>query len=221
MNTSTGPAVIYLIRHGEKLGNQADETQGGPYLSVTGSARASALPSLFMPSSGDVGSSGSAPSCDLTIEGNGFSASYSDWPVDQVQPPPFKTPSVIFATKYVPADGDTRANSGTRSARPLETITPLATALGLSVNTDYADTDDDVKALASMVMSNYDNDVVLICWHHGKLPDLAGYLGISSPPKWDVTVFNRLWEIDYGADPRQLITHQENLLYKDAQAEDG
>jgi hypothetical protein len=218
VNTGTVPAVVYLIRHGEKLGNPADEKQGGPHLSVLGSARALALPTLFMTSSSDTGSGnpGSAPSCDLTVESAEFTASYSERSVDQVQQPPFKAPAAIFATHYDPAGEATTSGGGTNSARPIETITPLSTALKVPINSDYADTDGDVKKLASQVTSGYDNQVVLICWHHGKLPELAGYLGISNPPKWPQTEFNQLWEIDFSADPPTLTAHQENVLYTDA-----
>ena len=39
---------------------------------------------------------------------------------------------------------------------------------------------------------------MLICWHHGKIPDLVNALH-SVPPvsKWPATVFDRVWQIDY------------------------
>ena len=43
---SGGLAMTYLIRHGEKLGNPADERPGGPCVSEMGSARTVALRSL-------------------------------------------------------------------------------------------------------------------------------------------------------------------------------
>ena len=51
MSKRTGPRTVYLIRHGEKLGSASDEKDGGPDLSVSGSARAARLPTLFMPNS--------------------------------------------------------------------------------------------------------------------------------------------------------------------------
>jgi hypothetical protein len=49
MTSTRRPATVYLIRHGEKLGDPGSDKDGGPYLSTLGSARAAALPSLFMP----------------------------------------------------------------------------------------------------------------------------------------------------------------------------
>ena len=47
MSDSSGPQTIHLVRHGEKLGDASSDKDGGPDLSVRGSARAAALPSLF------------------------------------------------------------------------------------------------------------------------------------------------------------------------------
>ena len=44
----------------------------------------------------------------------------------------------------------------------------------------------------------YTGKVVLIAWHHGKIPELAKALGVKDcPEKWDPTVFDRVWEITY------------------------
>jgi hypothetical protein len=44
----------------------------------------------------------------------------------------------------------------------------------------------------------YDGKVVLIAWHHGKIPELARALGAKDvPDKWDPAVFDRVWEITY------------------------
>jgi len=38
---------------------------------------------------------------------------------------------------------------------------------------------------------------VLICWHHGKIPELAAKLGADVPKHFKDTVFDRVWRIDY------------------------
>src|SRR5215467_12162081 len=43
------PGLVMIIRHGEKPGDLSSDKSGGPHLSVAGSARAAALPSLFTP----------------------------------------------------------------------------------------------------------------------------------------------------------------------------
>ena len=49
LGASSGPKQVLLIRHGEKLGSGDRDEDGGPNLSLRGSARAMALPSLFSP----------------------------------------------------------------------------------------------------------------------------------------------------------------------------
>src|SRR6476619_5993310 len=44
------PSKVMIIRHGEKLGDPVSDDDGGKHLSLQGSARAAALPSLFLPS---------------------------------------------------------------------------------------------------------------------------------------------------------------------------
>ena len=43
------PSLVLVIRHGEKPGAAGDDKDGGPHLSIRGSARAAALPALFIP----------------------------------------------------------------------------------------------------------------------------------------------------------------------------
>ena len=86
------------------------------------------------------------------------------------------------------------------SVRPIATITPLSKAIGVPINQDFAD--QDYPALADELLEDgaYDNASVLICWHHGHLPDFAEALG--APPiqvggRWDPLVFNLIWRLDY------------------------
>jgi len=41
------PSQVLIIRHGEKVGDPKKDDDGGRHLSIQGSARAAALPSLF------------------------------------------------------------------------------------------------------------------------------------------------------------------------------
>jgi hypothetical protein len=102
-------------------------------------------------------------------------------------PATFDTPDALFATQ-----------ASKNSNRPVETITPLANALGLTINDNYAD--DDYPALAAEVLTNpeYAGKRVLICWHHGKIPELTSALGGLPPTThWKGHVFDRVWQIDY------------------------
>lgn len=64
------------------------------------------------------------------------------------------------------------------SMRPRLTLTPLSLALGLPIDTSYDDKQ--VKELADQLRSHAKDKTVLICWHHGQIPDLLKALGASS-----------------------------------------
>jgi hypothetical protein len=125
-------------------------------------------------------------------------------------PATFGKPDVLFATQ-----------ASSNSNRPVETITPLANALGLTINDQYAD--DDYPALATDVLTNpeYAGKRVLICWHHGKIPELTSALG-GLPPTghWKGHVFDRVWTIDYpagGATTGLPVTDlPQRLMYGDS-----
>jgi phosphohistidine phosphatase SixA len=108
-------------------------------------------------------------------------------------PNTFGKPDFIFA-----------AARSKRSIRSIETVQPLADALGLEVQHDIEDKDfeDLVRALFSN--PEYLAKTILICWHHGKLPEIAALLGAparSYPDPWPETVFNVIIEFGYGVDP--------------------
>ena len=134
MATSTQyPSLVMIIRHGEKPGKSGSEKDGGPHLSERGSARAAALPTLFTPDP-----TATTPvtgmrqlCCDVTAGSTGqFVGAYSSSGIAAGQSR-FQTPDFLFATKQDPPE--------TGSNRPVETITPLAQALKMTIHHHYAD----------------------------------------------------------------------------------
>jgi hypothetical protein len=91
MSTSTGPDQVLIIRHGEKLGDPSSDEGGGPDLSIRGSARAAALPSLFAPDDPSL-------ACVLAADGEDFTGSYATVAVKS-SPPRLPTPDFLFATR--------------------------------------------------------------------------------------------------------------------------
>jgi len=86
------------------------------------------------------------------------------------------------------------------SIRPIATITPLSVAIGVPINKGNADQDYLVLAHELLSDEKYDGATVLICWHHGHLPDFAEALGASSSQvgeRWDPLVFILIWRLDY------------------------
>jgi hypothetical protein len=99
---------------------------------------------------------------------------------------PLPKPEFLFATHV-----------SKHSNRPYETIQPLSSALNLPISADIAN--DDFAQLAQLLLSGkYAGKIVLVSWHHGKLPQLATALGATPPyTPWPETQFDRIWRIDY------------------------
>ena len=169
------PSLVMIIRHGEKPGDPADDTSGGKHLSILGSARAAALPSLFTPDPTAIPVNKLVQiACDVEPDKTAeFKGTYkSCGPAGRSSR--FPVPKFLFASE-----------NDSSSHRPLETITPLGQAIGVSPKTPFDDNDYD--KMAKEVLNNpstYGNQIVFICWHHGKAPSVfqrnnckAGILG--------------------------------------------
>ncbi|KZP26855.1 hypothetical protein FIBSPDRAFT_781673 [Athelia psychrophila] len=80
--------------------------------------------------------------------------------------------------------------------RPYDTVLPLATDLGITIDTSCSKTDakcvkDAVKAYAGTSGSKN----VLICWAHGQMADIASELGVSNAPDYPDASFNLIWTV--------------------------
>jgi hypothetical protein len=94
------------------------------------------------------------------------------------------------------------------SDRPLETVAPLARAVGVTVQHDIRDKD--FEDLVDEIFSDpaYHGKTVVICWHHGTLPAIAALLGAPAgiyPDPWPDDTYNVIldfrYEPDSGAPP--------------------
>ena len=122
------------------------------------------------------------------------------------RPHPFPAPDFIFATQ-----------NSKHSHRPVETVKPLAKKLGLPIKADYPD--DDFAKLGDEIFKNphYAGKVVLICWHHGKMPELATALQAPGvPSKWKGQVFDRVWQITYDKGKASFTDRPQQLLPSDS-----
>src|SRR5258705_1256238 len=222
MSTLKYPQLVMIIRHGEKPGNPAN-TNGGPNLSVLGSARAAALPSLFTPDPTSPPPPSNPPSqlaCDVIASSTdqSFSGTYvsSGMPAGNSR---FSTPNFLFATQATHS-----------SNRPVETITPLSQALGslndpaLNTTINHQYPDDSYKELATLILSDsqtYGGQVILICWHHGEAPKLAHKLGVPKSQltpwdPWQPTVFDLVFQITWNTSGQaNLDVAYQQLLFAD------
>jgi len=113
----------------------------------------------------------------------------------------------IMKTDFVFASTSTK-----HSDRPFETIRHTADKLRLDVSTKYADKD--VKQIArDLKKKKFGGKTILICWHHGRIPDLIEKLGYKSPyAKWPEDLFDRIINIENG----KLTDLPQRLLFGDA-----
>jgi len=199
MSTQPGPSEILIVRHGEKAGDPKKEDDAGRHLSIQGSARAAGLPSLFVAAMPQL-------TCALRLHAPDFDGSYRELPV-KGKAARFPTPNFIFATAR-----------SKNSKRPIETITPVATALNLPINDRFADKDPDILQMVNAILTEEEfmGKIVLICWHHGNIPAIAQALGIAKPPKWDGKVFDRVWQITWPKGKATLVDSPQMLLYGDS-----
>jgi broad specificity phosphatase PhoE len=93
---------------------------------------------------------------------------------------PIKRPAAIFATE-----------PGSESKRPLHTVTPLAKLLNLNIDSTIAEGSEDALVKAAIAA----NGVVLIAWHHEKIPAIANLIlqNQNAPQKWPSNRFDVVW----------------------------
>jgi hypothetical protein len=168
------PTKIMVIRHAEKPdstheGVTSHGNQDKESLIVRGWQRAGALVVLFDPVNGPL------QNANLAV------------------------PNTIYASdpkKASEADDDD-GKKGSKSKRPLETITPLAERLGIKdkVNINFAKGQE--KQMVDSVLA--ESGVVLVSWQHQKIPDIATHIVGSKPPKkpipakWPGDRFDIVW----------------------------
>ena len=191
------PGQVLIIRHGEKLGDPKKDNDGGRHLSVRGSARAAALPSLFVPALPQLG-------CSMHHKPAEFTAHYHQVPV-KGSAQRFPAPHCIFATQ-----------ASKNSKRPIETVTPLATALNVPLNDGFTDKEASIQKMTDAILNDFPGEIILVCWHHGMIPAIAKALGIAKPPKWDGKVFDRVWQITFPKAKATLTNSAQMLLYGDS-----
>ncbi len=81
--------------------------------------------------------------------------------------PPLETPSSLFAS-HVDHGEETHRDDNGPSARPYETLVPVAAKLGIAINDDYRK--DDYEAMIAAALTEI--GVVLIAWEHEDIPIL-------------------------------------------------
>lgn len=113
----------------------------------------------------------------------------------------FGQPDFIIATK----PGDAKHPDESGSVRPLQTVAPLANQLSHDQKKNYPVQfqfyQKQYAQLAKALLheKQYQDKLILVCWHHGKINFLAQDLGVKqSLPKWQSNDYDQVYVLKYG-----------------------
>ena len=122
----------------------------------------------------------------------------------------FKLPVAIYAQ---------RPKNATSSIRPIETVQPLADAIHLKINTTFVR--DDFQSMVDEIRHKpeYEGHMVLICWEHKVIPEIAHSFEADGAPKtWPDETYDRTWIIKFEAGKKPtFVDLPQRLMYGDSE----
>lgn len=123
--------------------------------------------------------------------------------------------SIAIADSFGKPDRIYATAPSKHSSRPVETVSPLADAMEFTVVSKWAD--DEVQAAAAHFLDGaHDGQLLVVCWHHGRIPALAAALGAPAPiDRWPEDVFDWYWILDFARQPLVWQSQPQSLLHGD------
>ncbi len=143
----------------------------------------------YFPGDKDIGQDGQIDKASLNHRGWRRAAALAHF---------FKTPQTanVLTPEWIFA-----AAPDEHSKRPMQTVTPVAMllwpdALQRAQHFNALIGVDDIDGLYAKVLSK--DSVVLVCWEHSRIPDIAALLHSEppSPSSWDDLDFDSIWIFD-------------------------
>ena len=119
------------------------------------------------------------------------------------------TPAAIYAMS---------APKGDSSLRAIETVTPLADQLKITIK-DSIERDNYRKMVEEIKSSpTYHGKTILICWEHKLIPEIARAFGaLQTPGRWPPSVYDRTWVISFDSSGKPTFqNHAQRLMYGDS-----
>jgi len=105
------------------------------------------------------------------------------------------------------------------SLRPVQTMTPLANALGIKVNTSF--TQNEFANMIKLIKANpdYEAKTVLICWNNDNMSRIVTELGLKTKVlPWPEEAHDRLWIVDFKQNRHiSFRNYPQRLLYGDSE----
>lgn len=103
------------------------------------------------------------------------------------------------------------------SLRPYQTLQPLAQELHLTIRMPYSAREYNELAQKILKSSDLKEKVVVICWVHDYLPELAQAFGVKSKKTaWKNSEFDRVWSITFKDGKARLEDIPQHLLPGDS-----
>ena len=120
----------------------------------------------------------------------------------------FKTPVAIYAQK---------STQKRPSLRPVQTVESLAAALKQPV-IQFPHHEFEKMVAEINAKAEYDGKLVLICWEHLAILDIAKAFNVKdAPSKWKGSVFDRSWSFTFQSDGKISFRNlPQRLLFGDA-----
>jgi hypothetical protein len=119
----------------------------------------------------------------------------------------FKTPVAIYAQK---------STEDHKSRRPVDTVKGLAKALNQEL-IQYPRSEAMQMVKDIMAKPEYEGKMVLICWSHTGIPDMARAFGVKDVPEWPGSVYDRDWIITFNKGAATFRNVPQKLMYGDSE----
>jgi hypothetical protein len=168
----------------------------GGQFALAGPAQVIIIRHAEKPSTGD----------DLNAKGRQRAAALVPYFLEAPEVLEFKTPVAIYAQK---------STDSHKSRRPVDTIKGLAKVLKQDL-IEYPREDAMVMVKDIMAKPKYEGRMVLICWSHTGIPDMAKAFGVKDPPEWPGTVYDRNWIITFDKGNVNFKNVPQKLMYGDS-----
>lgn len=119
----------------------------------------------------------------------------------------YKTPVAIYAQK---------STEDHKSRRPVDTVKGVAAALKQEL-IQYPRTEAMTMVKDIMAKPEYEGKMVLICWSHTGIPDMAKAFGVKEVPEWPGTVYDRNWIITFDKGTVNFKNVPQKLMFGDSE----
>lgn len=144
---------------------------------------------------------------DLTTKGRERAAALVPYFLESPDVLEYKTPVAIYAQK---------STDDHLSRRPVDTVKALAKALKQDL-IEYPRKNAMAMVKDIMAKPEYEGKMVLICWSHTGIPDMARAFGVKDVPEWSGSVYDRTWIITFTKGEAVFRNVPQKLMFGDSE----